>query len=83
MFTSHYLSISSAPPAELQEVLSGVDASLWLVTEAQRCPLVRAAYLGVVESLRRFCCESFLGQLSDILIRDLQTPQHQLQVCIL
>lgn len=73
-------SIPSAPPAGLCEVLSRVEASLWLVTEAQRCPLVRAAYLGVADSLRRFCCETYLTKLSDILVRDLQTPQRELQV---
>ncbi|KAM9360663.1 tRNA (32-2'-O)-methyltransferase regulator THADA [Symphorus nematophorus] len=70
----------SAPPADLCEVLSRVETSLWLVTEAQRCPLVRAAYLGVTESLRGFCCETYLSKLSDTLIHDLQTPQRELQV---
>ncbi|XP_051278992.1 thyroid adenoma-associated protein homolog [Dicentrarchus labrax] len=70
----------SGPSADLCEVLSRVDASVWLVTEAQRCPLVRAAYLGVADSLRRFCCETYLSKLSDTLMHDLQTPQQELQV---
>ncbi|XP_034452342.1 thyroid adenoma-associated protein homolog isoform X1 [Hippoglossus hippoglossus] len=70
----------SAPPPALSEVLSKVDESLWLVTEAQRCPLVRAVYLGVADSLRRFCCETFLSKIRDILMHDLQTPQTGLQV---
>uniref|UniRef100_UPI0037E75B27 tRNA (32-2'-O)-methyltransferase regulator THADA n=1 Tax=Semicossyphus pulcher TaxID=241346 RepID=UPI0037E75B27 len=70
----------SAPSADLCEVLSRLDASLWLVTQTQRCPLVRAAYLGVASSLRGFCCETFLSKLSDALMRDLQTPQQQLQI---
>ncbi|XP_040011618.1 thyroid adenoma-associated protein homolog isoform X2 [Xiphias gladius] len=70
----------SAPSAALSEVLSRVDASLWLVTKAQRCPLVRAVYLGVADSLRRFCCETYLSKLSDTLMHELQTPQTGLQV---
>lgn len=75
------VSIRSAPSADLREVLNRVDASLWLVTEAQRCPLVRAAYLGVADSLRRFCCETYLSTLSDTLVHDVQMPQQELQVC--
>ncbi|XP_056233315.1 thyroid adenoma-associated protein homolog [Seriola aureovittata] len=70
----------SDPSTALSVVLSRVDTSLWLVTGAQRCPLVRAVYLGVVDSLRRFCCETYLSKLSDTLMRDLQTPQTGLQV---
>ena len=75
------VSIPSAPSADLCEVLRRVDTSMWLVTEAQRCPLVRAAYLGVADSLRRLCCETYLSKLSDTLLHDLQTPQQELQVC--
>lgn len=74
------LCVCSAPSAALSEVLSRVDASLWLVTDAQRCPLVRAVYLGVADTLRRFCCETYLSKLSDSLMHDLQTPQTGLQV---
>ncbi|KAM7018971.1 tRNA (32-2'-O)-methyltransferase regulator THADA [Tautogolabrus adspersus] len=70
----------SAPSADLCEVLSRVEASLWLVTEAQRCPLLRTAYLGVAESLKQFCCETFLSKLSESLMHDLQKPQQQPQV---
>ncbi|XP_068560247.1 tRNA (32-2'-O)-methyltransferase regulator THADA isoform X2 [Cebidichthys violaceus] len=70
----------SHPSADLCEVLSRVDASMWLVTEAQRCPLVRAAYLGVADSLRRLCRETYLSKLSYTLMRDLQTPRQELQL---
>ncbi|XP_076007130.1 tRNA (32-2'-O)-methyltransferase regulator THADA-like [Genypterus blacodes] len=70
----------SAPSADLCEVLSRVDASLWLATGAQRCPLVSAAYLGVAESLRKRSCEAYLNKLSDLLMYELQTPQHGLQI---
>ncbi|XP_042345011.1 thyroid adenoma-associated protein homolog [Plectropomus leopardus] len=70
----------SGPSADLCEALRRVEASLWLVTEAQRCPPVRAAYLGVADSLRRFCSEDYLSKLSDTLVHDLQTPQQELQV---
>uniref|UniRef100_A0A3B4GEH6 Thyroid adenoma-associated protein homolog n=1 Tax=Pundamilia nyererei TaxID=303518 RepID=A0A3B4GEH6_9CICH len=71
---------SSAPSDDLFEVLSRIIASLWMVTEAQRCPLVRAVYLDVVDALRRFCCETYLSDLSSTLLRHLQTPQQSLQV---
>lgn len=78
---SRCVSIPSARSADLCKVVSRVDASLWLVTETQRCPLVRAAYIAVADSLRRFCCETYLSKLRDTLIHDLQTPQRELQVC--
>ncbi|XP_041793146.1 thyroid adenoma-associated protein homolog isoform X2 [Chelmon rostratus] len=74
------LCTASAPSAGLCDVLSRVEASLWLATEAQRCPLVRAAYLGVADSLRRLCCETYLSELSDSLMHDLQKPQQALEV---
>ncbi|XP_062273526.1 tRNA (32-2'-O)-methyltransferase regulator THADA [Scomber scombrus] len=70
----------SAPSAVLCEVLSRVDASLWLATEAQCCPLVRSAYLAVADSLRGFCCETYLSKLYDTLMCELCTPQQGLQV---
>ncbi|KAM9858631.1 tRNA (32-2'-O)-methyltransferase regulator THADA [Aulostomus maculatus] len=65
---------------DLCEVLSRVEAALWLATEAQRCPLVRAAYLCMVDSLRRFCCVSFLSKLCDTLMSELHAPQEGIQV---
>ncbi|KAM8885353.1 tRNA (32-2'-O)-methyltransferase regulator THADA isoform 2-T2 [Spinachia spinachia] len=70
----------SDPSADLCEVLSKIDASMWLVTEAQRCPLVRAAYLGVADSLRGRCCVTYLAKLSHTLMRDIQTPEQELQL---
>ncbi|XP_068167990.1 tRNA (32-2'-O)-methyltransferase regulator THADA [Antennarius striatus] len=74
------LYLYSAPSADLTEVLRGVEVSLWLVTAAQRCPLVRAAYLAVVDQLRTFCSEAYLSKLCDILKQEFQTPQKELQV---
>lgn len=75
------VSIPSAPSSELNELLSRMDASLWLVTEAQHCPLVRAAYLGIADTLRKFFCETYLTKLNQILVSDLQKPPKELQVC--
>ncbi|KAF3695800.1 Phosphoinositide-3-kinase-interacting protein 1 Kringle domain-containing protein HGFL Precursor [Channa argus] len=69
----------SAPLADMHEVLKRVSGSLWLVTEAQHCPLVRAVYLSVAESLRSFCSKGYLSKLSDTLMQDLQRPQQGLQ----
>ncbi|XP_041856056.1 thyroid adenoma-associated protein homolog isoform X2 [Melanotaenia boesemani] len=74
------LCTDSGPSDDLSEVLSRVQASLWMATEAQHCPLIRAVYISVVDSLRRHYCESFTSQLSDALMHDLQTPQQSLQV---
>nr|XP_061803888.1 tRNA (32-2'-O)-methyltransferase regulator THADA-like [Nerophis lumbriciformis] len=68
------------PPVELDSIVCAVEASVWLSTDAQRCPLVRAAYVAVVDSLRGFCCETFLSKLFDILKCELHKPQHGLQV---
>lgn len=64
----------------MNELLSRMDASLWLVTEAQHCPLVRAAYLAIADTLRKFLCETYLSKLNKILMHDLQKPQKELQV---
>ncbi|XP_074526959.1 tRNA (32-2'-O)-methyltransferase regulator THADA isoform X2 [Halichoeres trimaculatus] len=74
------LSTHSVLSADLCEVLRCVDASLWLVTEAQRCPLVRGAYLRLADLLREFFSETFLTKLSETLIHDIQKPQLKLQV---
>ncbi|XP_038151490.1 thyroid adenoma-associated protein homolog isoform X1 [Cyprinodon tularosa] len=70
----------SAVSADLCEVVSRMQASMWLGTTAQRCLLVRAVYLSVAESLRRHSCDSFLLQLSDRLMHDLYAPQQGLEI---
>uniref|UniRef100_M4AUF1 Si:ch211-225b11.4 n=1 Tax=Xiphophorus maculatus TaxID=8083 RepID=M4AUF1_XIPMA len=65
---------------DLREVVNRIHSSMWLGTTAQCCPLVRAAYLSVAGSLRRYSCETFLLQLSDRLMHDLHAPQQILQV---
>ncbi|XP_043966985.1 thyroid adenoma-associated protein homolog isoform X3 [Gambusia affinis] len=65
---------------DLREVVNRIHSSMWLGTMAQCCPLVRAVYLSVAGSLRRYSCETFLLQLSDRLMHDLHTPQQGLQV---
>ncbi|XP_047238412.1 thyroid adenoma-associated protein homolog isoform X1 [Girardinichthys multiradiatus] len=74
------LSADSVLSDDLREVVSRIHASMWLGTAAQRCPLVRAVYLSVADSLRKHFCETFLMQLSDKLMHDLHTPQQGLQV---
>lgn len=60
-----------------------MDSSLWLVTEAQHCPLVRAVYLGIADTLRKFLCETYLSKLNQILTHDLQKPQKLVQVSVI
>ncbi|XP_034026181.1 thyroid adenoma-associated protein homolog [Thalassophryne amazonica] len=74
------LCTDSPQSVNLCEVVSRVESSLWLATGAQRCPLVRAAYLEVASSLRSFCCEVYLDTLSNTLKCELCTPQQGLQV---
>lgn len=61
--------------------LSRIEAQSWLATEAQRCPLVRAAYLGVADSLKGSCSQKFLMELSETVARDLEgAAEEELQV---
>lgn len=66
--------------AELHKVLNKVEASLWLATEAQRCPLVRMVYVEMVETVKRLCSEQFLSKLNHLLCEELQKPQPALQI---
>lgn len=71
----------SDTPADLHVALSRIEAQPWLATEVQRCPLVRAAYLGVADSLRGFCSETFLMELSETVTRGLKgAAEEELQV---
>ncbi|XP_077600767.1 tRNA (32-2'-O)-methyltransferase regulator THADA-like isoform X1 [Stigmatopora nigra] len=70
----------SGPSLELNAVVCAVEESVWLATDAQRCPLVRAAYVAVVDSLRRFCGETFLSNFYGVLKCELHRPQQGLQV---
>ncbi|XP_012718940.2 thyroid adenoma-associated protein homolog [Fundulus heteroclitus] len=74
------LDSGKVPSDDLREAAGRIQASVWLGTTAQRCPLVRAVYLSVVDSLRRHCSETFLLQLSGRLMHDLHAPQHGLQI---
>lgn len=61
--------------------LSRIEAQPWLATKAQRCPLVRAAYVAVADSLKGFCSEKFSMELSEMVARDLkEAAEEELQV---
>ncbi|XP_056135401.1 thyroid adenoma-associated protein homolog [Lampris incognitus] len=78
------LRADSTHSVDLCKVVSRVEALLWLVTDHQRCPLVRGAYLAVAGSLRGFCSEAFLHKMNGTLLCELHRPQHRLQVlCML
>ncbi|KAJ7994291.1 hypothetical protein DPEC_G00264360 [Dallia pectoralis] len=64
----------------LCEVVGRVESRLWLVTGAQRCPLVCGVYLRVAGLLRAHCSQGFLHRLSDLLLSELQSLNHRLQV---
>ncbi|XP_054904834.1 thyroid adenoma-associated protein homolog [Poeciliopsis prolifica] len=74
------LSSDSVLSDDLREVVNRIQSSMWLGTTTQCCPLVRAVYLSVAGSLRRYFCETFLLQLSDRLMHNLHTPQQGIQV---
>ncbi|XP_053726379.1 thyroid adenoma-associated protein homolog isoform X1 [Synchiropus splendidus] len=78
--TDRVLCTESTPSEVWCEVLEKVEASIWLAGEAQRCPLVRVAYLDIVSSLREFFCESYLSQLHDLLTHMICAPKRELQV---
>ncbi|XP_034152617.1 thyroid adenoma-associated protein homolog isoform X2 [Esox lucius] len=74
------LCTDSSPPDALCEVVGRVESRLWLVTGAQCCPLVCGAYLGVAGLLRARCSQGFLHQLIGLLLSELHSPNHRLQV---
>ncbi|KAK7934127.1 hypothetical protein WMY93_005023 [Mugilogobius chulae] len=65
---------------DLHEAVNKIEASLWLTTDAQRCPLVKMAFVEVVETIKQFCSEPFLSQLHKILTETLQKPQQEIQI---
>ncbi|KAJ0041712.1 hypothetical protein NL108_007923, partial [Boleophthalmus pectinirostris] len=71
---------AQSPVPGLHEVVNKVEASLWLATEAQHCPLVKMAYVEVIEAITQFCSEHFLSQLHKILTDDLQKAQLEFQI---
>ncbi|XP_072289759.1 tRNA (32-2'-O)-methyltransferase regulator THADA [Eucyclogobius newberryi] len=76
----HRAVCAHSPILDHHEAVNKVEASLWLATTAQRCPLVKMAYVEVVETITQFCSEPFLSQLHEILIEDLQKPQQEIQI---
>lgn len=67
--------------ADLHVALSRIEAQPWLATQSQRCPLVRAAYLEVADSLKGFCSQKFLMELSKMVAHDLKgAAEEELQV---
>ncbi|XP_038650126.1 thyroid adenoma-associated protein homolog [Scyliorhinus canicula] len=67
-------------PQELQDVLMSLEAKLWLVSPAQRCPLIRAAYLKIVLLVVNLCSEDFLYSLQLLLLSELKSPPSSLMI---
>ncbi|XP_036383176.1 thyroid adenoma-associated protein homolog [Megalops cyprinoides] len=61
-------------------LLERFEAKLWLVTSSQRCPVIRSAYLSVAALLARFLSHSFLDHLQALLLSELHSSPHRLQM---
>ncbi|MFT7808492.1 thyroid adenoma-associated protein homolog [Arapaima gigas] len=73
------LNVPSKDQKVLHQVTEHLETSKWLATSAQRCPLIRSAYLEVVMLVARFCSHDFLDSLQTELLHQLQsdTQEHQ------
>ncbi|XP_046872611.1 thyroid adenoma-associated protein homolog isoform X3 [Hypomesus transpacificus] len=63
----------------LGEVVRRVESRVWLVTGAQRCPLVAGVFLGVAGLLKGLLTGG-RAPLREALLEELRTPRHRLQV---
>uniref|UniRef100_A0A4W3JD75 Uncharacterized protein n=1 Tax=Callorhinchus milii TaxID=7868 RepID=A0A4W3JD75_CALMI len=61
-------------------VVRELEGRLWLVSTAQRCPLIRVAYLQVIASVVRTCSQGFLAQLWVLILPQLRASPCQLMV---
>ncbi|XP_076846062.1 tRNA (32-2'-O)-methyltransferase regulator THADA isoform X2 [Brachyhypopomus gauderio] len=66
--------------SSLRGVVEGLEARLWLASTAQRCPLVRRAYVAVVVLLRGHCSGPFLSCLGSLLLGDVCRVSHTLEL---
>ncbi|XP_027715170.1 thyroid adenoma-associated protein homolog [Vombatus ursinus] len=55
----------------LQAVVRQVEAVFWLLTPAQRCPLIRSAYLRLLSLLTGGCSTDFLRQVEAAVAQEL------------
>ncbi|XP_020852051.1 tRNA (32-2'-O)-methyltransferase regulator THADA-like isoform X2 [Phascolarctos cinereus] len=55
----------------LQAVVRQAEAALWLLTPAQRCPLIRSAYLRLLSLLTSSCSTDFLRQVEATVAQEL------------
>ncbi|XP_048412595.1 thyroid adenoma-associated protein homolog [Stegostoma tigrinum] len=67
-------------PRELQDVVKSLEMKLWLVSQAQRCPLIQAAYLKIVSLILSLCSEEFLCSLQLVLLAELETSPTRLMI---
>ncbi|KAK1792285.1 hypothetical protein P4O66_012240, partial [Electrophorus voltai] len=64
----------------LHGVVQGLEARLWLVSPAQRCPLVKQSYVAMLELLREGCSGPFLSHLGSLLMEEIRRASHPLEV---
>ncbi|KAJ8415279.1 hypothetical protein AAFF_G00422590 [Aldrovandia affinis] len=74
------LDTDGAHQDSFSELVECFESKMWLVTSSQRCPVIRSSYLTVGALLARRCSIGFLEQLQAVLLSELQTPSHRLQI---
>ncbi|XP_067861517.1 tRNA (32-2'-O)-methyltransferase regulator THADA isoform X2 [Heptranchias perlo] len=67
-------------PQDLQDLVERLEAKLWLMSPAQRCPLIRAAYLQIVSFVVNLCSQDFLCQLQGVLLAELDASPSRLMI---
>ncbi|XP_075424628.1 tRNA (32-2'-O)-methyltransferase regulator THADA-like isoform X3 [Ascaphus truei] len=68
------------PVGVVQQVAQLLLALLWLLTPAQRCPLVRAAFLGVLSTLAPSCGKDFASRVREAAGTELSAQERGVQV---
>ncbi|XP_048100579.1 thyroid adenoma-associated protein homolog isoform X2 [Alosa alosa] len=61
-------------------IVEVLESKMWLVTTTQQCLMIRGLYLDVISLVRNSCSKDFLHQLCALLLSELHTSSHHLQV---
>ncbi|XP_074868772.1 tRNA (32-2'-O)-methyltransferase regulator THADA-like isoform X2 [Carettochelys insculpta] len=64
--------INCLPADVMQSVARQMEGQFWLVTPAQRCPLIRSAYLQVMSLLEGSCTPGFAKRLREVMSSELE-----------
>ncbi|XP_039188467.1 thyroid adenoma-associated protein homolog [Crotalus tigris] len=69
------LSANRLHPELLRSIACMMESHIWMLTDTQQCPLIRAIYLQVLCLLLGSCAPSFVQQVWELLYRNLASPK--------